>query len=267
MVRVARTPIALVLVFGACVRSQAVQCGDLLCPEDRVCSKGSCVSPSLAAACSGKSEGDICNLSELGNGTCHDGLCITGRCGDGMVNGVEACDGANLAGKSCLDFNNSTDAAGLACTPDCSFDTSACNGRCGDGHKGTEEECDRNDFGGLTCTDFSPPDSTSKFYPGGAATCMPDCKLNLGGCTGGWCGDKMRQRSDQFGEDCDGDDFGVPRETFCASQNHPGDATPPGCDQMTCTFTEDTCSCGPNGVCPPATPICVKEAEDTYSCH
>src|SRR5882672_3409056 len=102
MVGFAHTPIVLVLLLGACVKSQAVACGDLLCPEGSVCAKGSlCVSGSLATACSG--------------------LGITGRCGDGAVNGIEACDGRDLGGKTCVDFG-SIDAAGLACTSECSLD-------------------------------------------------------------------------------------------------------------------------------------------------
>ena len=52
MVGFARTPILMVLLIGACVKSQAVQCGDLLCPDGRVCAKGACVSGSLATAAS-----------------------------------------------------------------------------------------------------------------------------------------------------------------------------------------------------------------------
>jgi hypothetical protein len=260
MAGLARTSIVLGLLLGACVKSQASQCGDLLCPEGSICARGtSCVSGSLVTACGGRPEGATCTLSELGNGTCQSGLCIIGRCGDGQVNGIEACDGADLGGKTCVDFG-STDVAGLACTADCSFDKSGCKSYCGDGHKGTEEPCDGDDFGGKTCTDFSPPGTTNKFYRGGAPTCTIDCTVNVSSCTGGWCGDGVKQ----FGEDCDGTDFGKPPAT-CMSLGHPGAATPPACDAKACTFTEDTCSCGLNGICPAATPTCVNTG-GTYSC-
>ncbi len=262
-----RTLILLLPLLDACVRSQAGLCGDLLCPEGGVCAKGSvCVSGSLADACSGHGEGSDCSLGELGDGTCQGGLCIVGICGDGMVNGIEACDGTNLNGMTCVTFG-STDAAGLACKPDCSFDKSGCNGVCGDGHKGTEEQCDGDDFGGKTCADFSPPGTTNMFYRGGVPTCTINdgagaggCMVNTSTCTGGWCGDGTIQ----FGEDCDGTNLGQPAAT-CLSLGHPGAATPPTCDPMTCTYTEDSCSCGPNGPCPPTASTCVNN-NGTYSC-
>lgn len=264
MVGLARTPITFVLLllplFSACVKSQATSCGDLLCPEGSVCTKAStCVSGSLVTACSGRAEGADCSLSELGNGTCQGGLCIVGRCGDGKVNGIEACDGKDFGGQTCVDFG-STDAAGLACTADCTLDKSGCSGICGDGHKGTAEECDGNDFGGKTCADFSPPGTMNKFYRGGAPTCTDQCKVNIATCTGGWCGDGVKQ----FGEGCDGGDFGTPAPT-CTSLGHPGPTTALTCDPMTCTFTEDSCSCGLNGVCPVGMSNCVNTT-GTLSC-
>jgi hypothetical protein len=265
MVCLAHTPIVLVLLLGACVKSQAVACGDLLCPEGSVCAKGSlCVSGSLATACSGLAEGATCTLSELGNGTCQNGLCITGRCGDGTVNGIEACDGRDLGGKTCVDFG-SIAAAGLACTSECSLDTSGCNGICGDGHKGATEDCDGNDFGGKTCTDFSPDGTTNKYYQGGMLACTNECKINSSGCAiGGWCGNGRKEP----GEDCDDSDFGQPPgqpPPSCMSLGHPGPVTPPACVLATCRFTEDTCSCAVNGICPAATPTCVN-TNGTFSC-
>ncbi len=261
MVGFARTPVVLVslLLFGACVKSQATACGDLLCPEGAVCANETCVSASLATACSGKADGAACTLSELGPGTCQQHLCITGMCGDGKLNGIEACDGADLAGKTCVDFG-STDPVGLACAADCSFDKSGCKGFCGDGIRGTEEQCDVADFGGKTCTDFSPQGAVNKFYAGGAPTCTIDCIVNVSTCTGGWCGDGIKQPA----EDCDGTDFGTQPVT-CASLGHPGAATPPTCDVATCKFVAEPCSCGLNGICPAATPTCVNTG-GTFSC-
>lgn len=46
------------------------------------------------------------------------------KCGDGVINGAEQCDGMQLGGKTCilLGFSGGT----LACTSNCTFDTSGC---------------------------------------------------------------------------------------------------------------------------------------------
>jgi hypothetical protein len=55
---------------------------------------------------------------------CLSGTCPP-SCGDGTANGVESCDGVDLAGETCitLGFASGT----LTCTAGCGFDISACN--------------------------------------------------------------------------------------------------------------------------------------------
>jgi len=50
-------------------------------------------------------------------------------CGDGVVDGMEECDGANLGGESCADFGLA--GGQLSCDGQCRFDKSGCGG-CGD---------------------------------------------------------------------------------------------------------------------------------------
>ena len=54
------------------------------------------------------------------------------RCGDGIVQSGEECDGANLNGKSCSAFGYAS--GSLACTASCTLDTSACSS--GGGRRG-----------------------------------------------------------------------------------------------------------------------------------
>jgi hypothetical protein len=49
----------------------------------------------------------------------------TATCGNGKIEGGESCDGADLSGKTCVDFGKSNP-VGLACSANCTFDTSAC---------------------------------------------------------------------------------------------------------------------------------------------
>lgn len=75
-------------------------------------------------------------------------------CGDGIVNGDEQCDGANLAGQSCTGLGYDT--GSLACTASCTLDATSCantprrggssgggGGGCGDGYQLVNGRCVR----------------------------------------------------------------------------------------------------------------------------
>ncbi|HEV8323189.1 MAG TPA: hypothetical protein VG389_16355 [Myxococcota bacterium] len=47
-------------------------------------------------------------------------------CGNGAIEGSEACDGANLAGATCASLGMGFDGGTLACNADCTYDTAAC---------------------------------------------------------------------------------------------------------------------------------------------
>lgn len=97
-------------------------------------------------------------------GTDAPGTDAAASCGDGVANGAEACDGADLGGATCLD--QGFDGGALSCGPDCTFDTSGCTRRtCGNGVRDTGEVCDGADLGGATC-----PTGTT-----GTVTCAADC--------------------------------------------------------------------------------------------
>ncbi len=62
-------------------------------------------------------------------------------CGDGTLNGMEDCDGADLGGADCTDlgFNNPQ---GMKCSDQCTLDSSGCKAVCGNGTIEPNEECD-----------------------------------------------------------------------------------------------------------------------------
>lgn len=97
-------------------------------------------------------------------------------CGNGGKDGVELCDGADLAGTTCpaLGYGEGT----LACTANCAdFDVSGCGApqTCGNGEKDGVEACDGKDLGGATC------ESVGK--DSGALACSPDClSYDTSGC-------------------------------------------------------------------------------------
>jgi hypothetical protein len=224
--------LVLVMAASGCVTSQSTKCGDVICPVGHACANGHCVTQSVVRACQGLSEADSCELSQVGSGSCQSGLCVVGRCGDGKINAIEACDRKNLGGKTCLDFG-STYAEGLACTADCSFDKTGCTGYCGDGKRQPPEQCDGADFAGKTCI-------TEGFYAGGLV-CKTDCTINPGGCSEK-CGDNVRN---SFSEQCDGTDFGG---STCAKRGFFGIVSPLQCtaecgiDAMSCMCGDDRCA-------------------------
>lgn len=153
------------------------------------------------------------------------------RCGDGVADAGEACDGNDLGGATCVAFGY--DGGLLRCSPTCTIDSGACirgQDSCGNGRLDAGEVCDGIVFDGRDCTDHG--------FAGGQLACSDACSLVFDACipicvpdcAGGCCG------SDGCGGDC-ADSCG---------------GTTPVCDPDTCTCVGDmprTCadlgaSCG-----------------------
>jgi len=125
-------------------------------------------------------------------GGCGDGICVAGEdpnncpidcfpvCGNDVVEGSEACDGADLRGETCvsLGFNDGV----LLCSVFCSFDTSSCFSEvCGNGVAEGSEQCDGADLRGNTCVSLG--------FPGGVLSCNESCSVDFSFCVPLSCGD------------------------------------------------------------------------------
>ena len=123
-------------------------------------------------------------------------------CGNNVVDPGEECDGDDLQGMSCDDFGYYF--GELACSDECTFDTSSCFGFCGDGvaHLDQGEECDGEDLAGKTCRDLGFHGVEAD---GGVLSCSADCTFDVSLCVGEYCGDGIAQ--EEHGEECDGDDL------------------------------------------------------------
>jgi 6-phosphogluconolactonase (cycloisomerase 2 family) len=120
--------------------------------------------------------------------------CLQAACGDGAIEGDEACDGAVLGGQTCVSLGFF--AGSLQCADDCAdFDTSSClTSICGNGTIEGDEQCD-----GLAV----PSDCIDEGFVGGALACTADCTgYDDSGCF--VCGNGLAEGD----EVCDGDDFG-----------------------------------------------------------
>lgn len=124
-------------------------------------------------------------------------------CGDGRINGPEACDGDQLGGATCDSLGQGEGT--LACDAACQYDTSGCSGGgapvCGDGTADTDagEQCDGGDLAGADCR--------SRGFDRGALACNEDCSFDTSGCVGSAdpiCGNGVREGD----EACDGDELG-----------------------------------------------------------
>jgi cysteine-rich repeat protein len=147
---------------------------------------------------------------KCGDGACNGGetsVTCVGDCGsacpDGVANGLEACDGADLRAATCV--TEGFEGGALACRGDCAgFVTSGCFA-CGDGAKNGAEACDGLDLGGANCQ--------TRGFDGGTLGCGAGCSFDSGGCFG--CGDGAKNGA----EACDGVDVGG---ATCASAGFDG---------------------------------------------
>lgn len=154
--------------------------------------------------------------------------CTLAGCGDDVVDTGEDCDGATLGGATCEDegFGGGV----LACAADCSFDTTACD-PCGNGTVDTGEDCDGSDLAGATCA--------SRGHASGALACASDCTFDEDACVAAaTCGDGVIGGTEQ----CDGAALGG---QTCATR--PGFASGTLACSAACTF--DTSMCVPAAAC------------------
>jgi hypothetical protein len=99
-------------------------------------------------------------------------------CGDGRIDAGEDCDGSNLGLATCR--TQGFDEGSLACSPSCTFDTSACALElCGNGEVDPPEDCDGGALGGASC-------ESRGHLPGGTLACGVDCSFDDSGCVLGY---------------------------------------------------------------------------------
>lgn len=168
---------------GKCITcSKDADCDDKLSCTKDTCSGGACSSAIMSGSCliakacraSGAiNPADKCQRCDPAtSATAWSPVPGCGKCGDGKVNGTEACDGTDLGGATCGSLGKGTGT--LTCKPDCTLDTSGCV-HCGDGKAAGSEACDGADLRGKSCASLG--------YPSGSLKCSPSCTFDTSGCT------------------------------------------------------------------------------------
>lgn len=149
-------------------------------------------------------------------------------CGNGALDGDEACDGDAFDGQTCV--TEGFDFGEIACDAECALDTSGCGTRtCGNGILDGNEPCDGNLLGGETCV--------SQGFIGGGLACTDGCgAFDTSDCITQICGDGQVDGT----EVCDGGNLDG---TTCVSLGHDGGVL--SCAAGCLSFNENACSdCG-----------------------
>ena len=144
-------------------------------------------------------------------------------CGNGTLEGPEACDGGALGGATCA--SEGFDTGEIACNLDCTLDTSRCTDVvCGDNVAEGSELCDGTDLAGTTCED--------RGFNAGTLACAVGCFFDDSGCFNTTCGDDVAEGA----EACDGADL---LDATCESLGFVGGGTL-ACDGA-CGFDTSLC--------------------------
>ena len=124
-------------------------------------------------------------------------------CGNGIAEGSEACDGADLRGRNqCEQYEPRIYASGtLTCNAECQFDVSGCTlPVCGDSKTEGAEECDGT-VGVYDCVAYRPGTYT---FIDGTYTCGSDCNWDYSKCVRPVCGNGQIEGTEQ----CEGTNMG-----------------------------------------------------------
>lgn len=174
-------------IFGFVAKEKTLECNDEIDNDEdglidysydaaagRITGDLDCTSikdDSEARECLGIAE--ECNgLDDDCDGFIDEGVCP--YCGDSKIDAGEECDGTDLDGNECSDFEN-FNTGELKCK-DCKFDTSGCSVVvCGNNIIDPGEECDGSNWGVISgCTDFD--------YTSGTLKCV-NCKFDKSDCS------------------------------------------------------------------------------------
>ncbi len=154
------------------------------------------------------------------------------KCGNGLIDAGEDCDGADLGGADCASIGQGFVDGTLSCDVDCAFDTGGCNAPldCGNGTIDAGEDCDGTNLGGNTCL--------SNGFASGLVSCTGGCVLDTSACYS--CGNGTIEGP----EACDGSAL---MGQTCSSLGHDGGTL--SCLTTCLALNENACTdCGDGAI-------------------
>jgi cysteine-rich repeat protein len=201
------------VLVSACLDERVAECADgRMCPAGMACDLAhqGCVLPQQLETCARKAEGASCSYRGVPRGACYEEVCLPAGCGNGILDGGEACDDGNrVHGDGCSADCRSNEVCGngvvdvtvgesceRAAADDAWCRTDCVSVRCGDGvlDKEAFEVCDE----GVHNSD--KPD----------ARCRPNCQPQRCGDgvrdSGEICDDGNRLNGDHCSSDCMSDE-------------------------------------------------------------
>jgi hypothetical protein len=227
-----RTLVSLLMMLGACAKGDALTGGGDTggnggSSQGGASSSGAGNAVGGETSTGGQPSGGM-GTGGAGNGGNGGSGGAENKCGNGMLNAGEACDGELLGEQDCVSIAQGFTGGTLACAADCSFDTSACTSppNCGNGSLNAGEECDGNLLGGATCS--------AAGFNAGTVSCTAGCTLDTSQCYS--CGNGTLEAA----EVCDGANL---NGNTCAILGH--DAGTLTCSANCQSFNEAACTdCG-----------------------
>jgi len=152
------------------------ECKDKECSTD---SEAGCTVPGYGCEMDDGSSG-ICTMQDDSSCTCDS------QCGNDFVDAGEECDGANFGGATCADYVSEGYFGSLACSNECTIDTTNCQPPCGSGsncytpgggcelNTGDDGACNQGSDGVCTCESSCWCPDTSA-CPDGTQSSCPSC--------------------------------------------------------------------------------------------